>query len=291
VELQRFAFSSSAFVRHPLKKTLKRIARAGFSGVELVADKPQLWLDTIVPRDIDRLAKQLDKLNLFVSNIRVDATHGFWSDPPQDPIFEPSLIARSRTYREWRIAYTKKALRLAKMLGAQNLSLVSGRALPGVPPETAQKLLVESVKRLVEEAENLKQRFSMGYRPGLFIENSTELLALIGRVKSSCFGADLDVVTATLAGENPVQTARKLSRSLFHVHLADMRDGKDYARLPGDGKIDFAALLKALDAAEFTGPATWDIPTADESPDEAALRCLSFTKKLASAGAKKKSAK
>src|SRR5208283_3449047 len=115
------------------------------------------------------LRKQLDKLGLFVSNINANCTAGFWNDAPPEPFFEPSLISRDKTLREWRLAYTKKALRLAKAVGAHNVSITSGKTLNGVPPEKAQKLLEEGLARLVEEAERLQQRLSLEYEPGLFV--------------------------------------------------------------------------------------------------------------------------
>lgn len=280
VELNRFAFSTHAFVRHSLKKALKRIARAGFKGVEIFADKPHLWLDTFGPREITRLERQLDRLGLFVSNINAGSTAGFWSDAPQEPIFEPSIISRSRTNREWRIAYTKKALRAAKMLGAQNVSIASGRTLPGVPPEKAQKLLEEGLKRLIEEAEHLGQRFSLTCEPGLFVERSAELKALIKKLGSPLFGANVDVGHAEVLGEDPVQSIRDLKGSIFHVHLEDIRGRKDYHRIPGDGDIDFRAITNELDRGGYTGPLTWDIFSYDEHPDEAMERSIKYSRTL-----------
>ena len=139
MELCRFAFSTNAFSRHPLAKALREIARTGFRGVEILADKPHAWLDSFTADDVSGLRKQLDKLGLFVSNINANCTAGFWNDAPPEPFFEPSLISRDKTLREWRLAYTKKALRLAKALGAHNVSITSGKTLNGVPPEKGPK--------------------------------------------------------------------------------------------------------------------------------------------------------
>jgi len=94
MELQRFAFSTNAYRRDSLKKALKRIAKIGFKGVEILADKPHLWPGTVSPREIVRLQKQLEKMDLFVSNINANSTSGFWTDAPPEPSFEPSLISR-----------------------------------------------------------------------------------------------------------------------------------------------------------------------------------------------------
>lgn len=280
VDLSRFAFSTNAFSRQTLKKALKRVARTGFKGVEILADKPHVWLDSFGPRDISRLERQLDKLGLFLSNINASRTAGFWSDAPQETFFEPSLISRSRTLREWRIAYTKKALRLGKALGAHNVSVVSGALLPGVPPEKAQKLLEESLKRLIEEAEHLGQRFSIELAPSTYIERTSEAVALVKKMNSALFGVNLDVGHAQLTGEDPTKAIRDLKDMIFHIHLEDIRGHKHYHRIPGDGDIDFRGIARELDRTGYTGPLTWDLYTCDENPDEAVERSYKYSRTL-----------
>jgi len=280
VELQRFAFSSNAYSRHSLKKALKRIAKAGFKGVEILADKPHVWLDTFTPRDVIRLQKQLEKLDLFVSNINANCTFGFWTDAPPEPFFEPSLIARNKTLREWRIAYTKKALRFGKEVGAHNVSITTGKALNGVPPEKAQKLLEEGLLRLLEEAERLQQRLSIEYEPALFIEKTSELKALLQKLNSPWLGANLDLGHVDVTGEDPCHAIRALKGRIFNLHLEDIRGHKHYHRIPGDGDMDFRAIFTELDKTGYTGPLTWELYTCDENPDEACVRTYKYLRTL-----------
>jgi protein FrlC len=280
VDLQRFAFSTNAYSRHSLKRALKRIAKYGFRGVEILADKPHAWLDSFSPREITRIQKQLERLDLFVSNINANCTFGFWTDAPPEPFFEPSLISRSRTLREWRIAYTKKALRLGKELGAHNVSITSGKALNGVPPEKAQKLLEEGLSRLLEEAEHLQQKLSIEYEPALFIETTAELKALLTKLDSPYLGANLDLGHVDVTGEDPCHAIRALKGKIFNIHLEDIRAHKHYHRIPGDGDIDFRSIFRELDKTGYTGPLTWELYTYDEAPDEACERTYKYLRTL-----------
>ena len=280
MELQRFAFSTNAYSRHTLKRAVKRIAKIGFKGVEILADKPHAWLDNFGPREVSRLQKQLENLDLFVSNINANCTTGFWTDAPSEPLFEPSLIARTKTLREWRIAYTKKALRLGKELGAHNVSITSGKALNGVPPEKAQKLLEEGLSRLLEEAEHLQQRLSIECEPGLFIERTPELKALLATFNSPWLGANLDLGHVDVMGEDPCHAIRQLKGRIFNLHLEDIRAHKHYHRIPGDGDIDFRSIFRELDNIEYTGPLTWELYTCDEAPDEACSRTFKYVRTL-----------
>ena len=280
MELQRFAFSTNAYSRHSLKKALKRIAKFGFKGVEILADKPHAWLDSFSPREVTRLRRQLERLDLFVSNINANCTFGFWTDAPPEPFFEPSLISRSRELREWRIAYTKKALRLGKELGAHNVSITTGKALNGVPPEKAQKLLEEGLSRLLEEAEHLGQRLSIEYEPALFIETTAELKALLVKLNSPFLGAYLDLGHVDVMREDPCHAIRALKGRIFNIHLEDIRAHKHYHRIPGDGDIDFRAIFRELDTIDYTGPLTWELYTYDEHPDEACERTYKYLRTL-----------
>jgi len=280
VELQRFAFSTNAYSRHSLKKALKRIHKFGFKGVEILADKPHAWLDSLNPRDVKALRKQLEHLDLFVSNINANCTFGFWTDAPPEPFFEPSLISRNRDLREWRLAYTKKALRFGKELGAHNVSITSGKALNGVPPEKAQKLLEEGLKRLLEEAEHLQQRLSLEYEPALFIEKTSEMKALLQKLDSPYLGVNLDLGHVDVIGEDPCHAIRQLKGRIFNIHLEDIRGHKHYHRIPGDGDIDFRAIFRELDKTGYTGPLTWELYTYDDAPDEACERTFKYLRTL-----------
>jgi fructoselysine 3-epimerase len=279
VDLHRFAFSTNAYTRHPLARALASIARTGFKGVEILADKPHAWLDGFSAQDLAKLQRQLRKLDLFVSNVNANCTSGFWTDAPPEPFFEPSLVSRDKTLREWRIAYTLKALRLGRELGACNVSITSGKALNGVPPERAGKLLEEGLKRLLEQAERLGQRLSLEYEPGLLIERTDELRALLEKLKSPYFGANLDVGHVAVSGEDPCRAIKALKGRIFNLHLEDIRAHKHYHRLPGEGDLDFAAIFKTLDQTGYTGPLTWELYTCDENPGDACRKTFVFLRK------------
>ena len=41
----RLAFSTNAYVRYPLEEAIESIARLGYDGVEILADRPHAFLD------------------------------------------------------------------------------------------------------------------------------------------------------------------------------------------------------------------------------------------------------
>src|SRR5437016_1197772 len=142
----KLAFSTNAYTRHSLIDALRGIRRAGFAGVEILADTPHAYpadIDAALTNDVKR---ELEKLGLAVSNINVNCSFGYWKDAPPEPYFEPSLISPNPSHREDRLRLILKTLQFAKDIGARNISITSGRTLGGMPPAQAAGQFAESIK-------------------------------------------------------------------------------------------------------------------------------------------------
>ncbi len=92
----KLAFSTNAYTRHSLIDALRGIKAAGFEGVEILADVPHAYPDTLNDATTSSIRTELDKLGLAVSNINCNCTFGYWKHAPPEPYFEPSLISPDR---------------------------------------------------------------------------------------------------------------------------------------------------------------------------------------------------
>ncbi len=279
--IANFAFSTNAFVRFELEEAVDLIAEAGFRGVEILADKPHAWMERFSRRRIERLASKLRSRGMFVSNINANCTSGFWKDCPPEPVFEPSIISRRAEFRRWRIEYTKKAMKLAAEIGAKNVSLTSGKALNGVPPDRAGRLLLDAVRELLDEAHKTGCRLSLEYEPGLYIERTSEMAGLIAEVCDDRFGANLDLGHVAVAGEDPCMAIKSLRGHIFNIHIEDIAGRKHYHMAPGEGDMDFGSIFETLDRVSYDGPVTWELYTHDEDPAGAACKAFSYSRRLA----------
>src|SRR6059058_3682836 len=151
----KLAFSTNAYTRFPLIEALRGIKRAGFAGVEILADPPHAYPDQIDAALTASVKRELETLDLAVSNINCNCSFGYWKDAPPEPYFEPSLISPNRQHRKDRARLILKTLDLAKAVGAANISITSGRCLPGMPPERAAMQFAESIKPILDQAEAL----------------------------------------------------------------------------------------------------------------------------------------
>ena len=139
--------------------------------------------------------------------------------------------------------------------------------------------------RLTELADHLTRggiRLAYHHHMGTVVENEAEIDRLMAMTGDSV-GLVLDTGHLAFAGADPAAVARRHGRRINHVHCKDVRDdvlawvrGGDASFLdaviagvftvPGDGSIDFAAVLEALAAAEYRG---WLVVEAEQDPAKA----------------------
>lgn len=276
----KLSFSTNAFVNHSLIEAVERIAAIGYEGVELLADVPHLYADSVKPADLDRLKRVLDRTGIRVANINANTAMGYYGRPFWEPLFEPSLANPDRSLRNWRIDYSRKCIQMAQALGATNVSVTSGRMVPGCHPEESMEFLRESLGVLLEFAGEAGIRVGIEYEPGLLIERCDELSELLLEMDSPFLGANLDLGHSHVLGEDPHTIIPKLGPRIFHLHIEDIRAGKHYHLVPGTGELDFRSLFGILEAQGYDGFATVELYSFPHRPEEAARQSWSYLRGL-----------
>lgn len=122
-------------------------------------------------------------------------------------------------------------------------------------------------------------RFAYHHHLGTVVENQADMDAFIAATSSSV-GFTLDTGHAALGGVNSLRVIARCPERIAHVHCKDVRGpvhaearrtGKSFLdgvlagmfTVPGDGSIDFAAIMKALKEIDYTG---WIIIEAEQDP-------------------------
>ncbi len=242
----KFAFSTNAFTRFGLIPAIQAIAESGFAGVEILADHPHAYPDSIDASLIRSISKALAQTGLDVSNINANCSFGYWKDAPPEPYFEPSLISPNARHREDRIRLIQRTLEFARELGARNISITSGRCLAGMPPEKAARQFAESIKPILDRAEQLDLLVGIECEPGLLIEYADELHDWLGHLNHPCLGANLDIGHSQVLGESIPESLHLLRGRIWNLHLEDIPGRKHYHLIPGQGTLDWQALRCAL---------------------------------------------
>ncbi len=270
----RLAFSTNAYLKFSFAEAARRLAALGYAGVEIMADVPHAWpaflLDEQKQAIRDALARNrlaISNVNAFMMNAVSDHRQRYW---------HPSWIEPDPHYRQVRIDHTKRALTLARELGALCITTEPGGPVePGGSWSVARKLFVEMLRPVAEHAEKEGVLLLVEPEPGLLIETADQFLEFMGHVDSPAVGLNFDVGHFYCVGDEPAPTARKLAKYIRHVHLEDIAATRVHHHLvPGEGAIDFAATFAAFREIGYTGWVTVELYPYVDDPDAAARTAL-----------------
>src|SRR5713226_4182775 len=108
----KLAFSTNAYLKFSFAETVRRLARIGYTGVEIMADVPHAWPAYLLDEQKQDIKRALNVNKLAISNINSFMMHAI--DDPRQKYWHPSWIEPDPHYRRIRINHTKKALTLAR---------------------------------------------------------------------------------------------------------------------------------------------------------------------------------
>jgi inosose dehydratase len=179
------------------------------------------------------------------------------------------------------------ALGATAMVFAEETGSVHGRL--GVPLSTRLRVAEDDWPRfgeaLTEVAEHLAgrgTRLAYHHHMGTVVETETEIDRLM-RATGPVVGLLLDTGHLTYAGGDVLAVARRHASRIVHVHCKDVRpavlaDARRHDRsfldavvdgvftVPGDGSVDYRALLAILRDAGYAG---WLVVEAEQDPVKA----------------------
>jgi protein FrlC len=266
----RLGFCSNAYTRFTLEQAIDRVASHGYAAIEILFDQPHFWPEGSDPSRVDRLAEQLARRSLAVSNVNANTAVGFYPMRPDENLFGPSLASSDPEARARRIDHIRAAIRLAARLGCANVSVTSGAAESDHPPAVAQDVLRESLREVLSTAREHRVRVGLEAEPGLLLERSAEVGELCEEIDDPVLGFNLDVGHAKVCGEDPARVIERYGGRIWHLHLEDIAGSKHYHLVPGLGDVDFVAIAAALRDVGFAGYASVEVYPYKADPDAAA---------------------
>lgn len=265
----QLAFSTNAYLNHSFADAVRRLAAIGYRGVEIMADVPHAWPAYLLPEQKRAIRAALDQNRLAISNINAFMMHAV--NDHRQKYWHPSWIEPDANYRRVRIDHTKRALTLAKELGAKCITTEPGGPVEGRSWGECLELFVEMLKPVVEHAEKEQVLLLVEPEPDLLIETADQYLEFASRISSPYLGLNFDIGHSYCVRDEPPATIRRLAKLIKHVHLEDIAATRVHHHLiPGEGAIDFGATLAALKEIGYDGWVTIELYTCHENPDHAA---------------------
>src|SRR5882762_937889 len=148
----QLAFSSNAYLNFSFAEAARRIAQIGYRGIEIMADVPHAWPAYLLPEQKQALRDAVAANRLTISNINAFMMHAV--DDPRQRYWHPSWIEPDPHYRRIRIEHTKRALTLAREIGAPCITTEPGGPVEGgLTWQGALRRFVEELKPVAEHAE------------------------------------------------------------------------------------------------------------------------------------------
>ena len=187
------------------------------------------------------------------------------------------LCSGNSKIRTASVEYIKKSIMTARMFGCNKVSICPGHTLFGQGYESGMKALAESVRELLEFAQ--QNQVSLLMEPAHPFE--TDLIVTVDDgirfIRDYAFGGlgiVLDSGHCFVNKESLPDCVVSLRNLPFHIHIDDNSGESDDHKVPGEGRICFEPFLKALLQEKYDGFLTAELGwgyTAE--PDAAAFKC------------------
>jgi hydroxypyruvate isomerase len=229
------AHISWLFREHPYLDRPAAARRAGFD-----------WIETAWPEDgdRDRLPQAVQEQGLQVALLNCPAgdtargDRGFVNDPGRADEVQRAFTA---------------AAHLADRLGARNLNLLVGRALPG-PLAPQREAVISALRTLAPQAQArglriLVEPLNEAEKPGYLAPTPGHVVELIEQSGCDAIGLLLDTYHLGCAGIDPLTAIDAHVNRIGHVQVSDW-PGRGP---PGSGELDLRAILDRLAARGYGG--------------------------------------
>ncbi|HTW95828.1 MAG TPA: sugar phosphate isomerase/epimerase [Tepidisphaeraceae bacterium] len=273
----RLAFSSNAFKKNTLDEAVTAIARAGYRGVELMADRPHAYPPEFGRQERGRLKSKSAELGLAVSNINAFTLFALGDT------YHPTWIENDPGLRQARIAHTIACVEMAAEFECATISLQPGGPLIGTGLDRAEagRRFAAGLEQVLPAARRLGVALAIEPEPGLFIQTSKEF----SQFKAEFFAGEktiamnCDVGHLFCVAEDPAEVINRLPAEIAHVHLEDIGANRVHQHLaPGKGVIDFAAIFAALERIKYASWVTVELYPYETTAAEVARTAMEHLK-------------
>jgi len=238
VRLGFYTYSYTDRLRLPLENCLKRIARAGYSGIDISGtDGP-----STDPRSVTQTLRRQTRRTAERLGLAVEAviTHAPLADSLVDPDKDPLDLAGT--------------VDLAVDVGADVVTFHMGGYPSDASREDFWQAIVAEIRDAADYAAARRVFLAVdGIWPEWVDDSGDTLERLFQDVGSPVFGVNFDPCYLVLMGLDPAAFARRFASRIVHAHLKDHigRYPNWTHLIPGRGAMDYAKVFAALRDIRF----------------------------------------
>lgn len=269
-----FGFNTNGLQNHRLDDALRLLADAGCTAVGLTLDVAHLDPFRCTFAEVTSIARLLAELRLQPV---VETGARYLLDPVHK--HEPTLMTRDAAARSRRLDFYRRSALIGRDLGAQVLSFWSG--IDRAPGPDSAALVRDGVAATVAIVRDHGLVAALEPEPGMAIARLEQWHGLARELGTDAPALTLDIghLYAEWEGDPAGLVAASVDK-LAQVHLEDMRRGIHEHLVPGDGEVDFAAVLGALRRGGYAGPVCFELSRSSHMAPQALDRCKQLWRRL-----------
>lgn len=249
-------YRTSPYSKFDILTALRKIAEAGYDGVELCLEHPDCRVERL---DADAIARIKDGLALYRLGLASLSWHC-------------NFIADDKNFEG-----LKKAVSITRKFDCGILILSTG---PITDKPAQWKTLVTRTKELLRIAEDETVILAMEAEPKFVCESTDDAIRLAAETGSPRMAVNLDIGHAHITDSSIPESIHKLGRLLVHTHIEDIKNKIHKHLPPGEGDIDFDVVAHALWKANYDGYLVADLFASD--PDVVAKPTCEVLKRMKS---------
>lgn len=236
----RYTYNTLVYGHEPIAAGIERIAKLGYTGVELVGEPDQ--------QDEAAIRSALDEHGVVASSIVSIYT------PERD------IVSSSADIRADAVKYVKGNIDYASRLGAEVVTFTPTACMKIVAEADLDQewsWAVEAARELSDYAGENGVRLALEpwNRYETYLINRTEqALRFLDEVDSPHMGYMVDTFHMSIEERDIADSILKAGSRIAHVHLADSNRAA-----PGYGHLDFEPIIQAIIDSNYTGWISYEL--------------------------------
>ena len=262
----KLSLSTFVYFRYTLVEAIRRTAALGYDAVELWGGRPHAYADDMDTAHLKEIKSAVQDTGLEISNFI-----------PAQFRYPVNIAIADTAIRRGSLDYLKKSIDAAAALGAPYASLCPGFSITPQTQAQGWEILLQSLSELVRYARDMP--LTLLLEPAHRMESDLVISIDDGLRLVQALDGGLGLLPDTghlfVSRESLTDAVAKTANIPCHWHIDDNLGASDDHLVPGEGRMEYAAFLRALLQSGYAGSLAVELGfnyTAD--PDAAALKSL-----------------
>lgn len=263
----KLGYNTNGLQNHRLEDALRLLADHGYEAVALTLDVVHLDPFHASAAEVASVARLLDALGLEVV---IETGARFLLDPRRK--HEPTLMTRGAEARATRLGFLDRAAGIGADLGASVVSFWAG--IDRDPGADSWDRVIDGVGAAAETIRSRGLVPALEPEPGMAVATMAEFDRLCVDLGAAAPALALDVGHLYVTeSEDAPSLCRRYAARCAQVHLEDMRRGVHDHLPPGEGDVDFPAVLTGLREGGYGGPVCFELSRSSHAAPDLVARC------------------